>query len=64
MKKVYYFGSDTSIFDSLEGLSKIKKSFVIKRIDNTTKKNLKDTVLILDDGFEDFIRLTKYYSKK
>ena len=63
MKTIYYFGKDTSIFDSLESLSQIKKSFLIKKIDNVTKKNLNDAVLILDDSFIDFIKLIKIYSK-
>ena len=63
MKTVYYFGKDTSIFDSLESLSQIKKSFLIKKIDNVTKKKFNDSVLILDDSFIDFIKLIKIYSK-
>ena len=38
MKIIYYFGKDASIFESLESLSKIKKSFNIKRIDNIENK--------------------------
>ena len=63
MKTVYYFGKDTSIFDSLESLSQIKKSFLIKKIDNVTKKKFNDSVLILDDSFIGFIKLIKIYSK-
>ena len=63
MKTVYYFGKDTSIFDSLESLSQIKKSFLIKKIDNVTKKNFNDSVLILDDSFIDFIKLIKINSQ-
>ena len=40
MEIIYYFGSDKSIYDSLESLSKIKKNFIIKNIDNITKKKL------------------------
>lgn len=63
MKTIYYFGKDTSIFDSLESLSQIKKSFLIKKIDNVTKKKFNDSVLILDDSFIGFIKLIKIYSK-
>ena len=54
MEIIYYFGSDKSIYDSLESLSKIKKNFIIKNIDNVTKKNFNDSILILDDSFKDF----------
>ncbi len=63
MKTIYYFGKDTSIFASLENLSQIKKSFLIKKIDNVKKKNFNDSILILDDSFIDFIKLIKIYSK-
>ena len=38
MKIIYYLGKDASIFESLESLSKIKKNFVIKRIDLTKQR--------------------------
>ena len=63
MKTIYYFGKDTSIFDSLENLSQMEKSFLIKKIDNVTKKNFNDSVLILDDSFIDFIKLIKINSQ-
>ena len=64
MKTVYYFGKDLSIYESLESLSKIKKSFLIKRIDNTKKKSLKNSILIIDDSFQDFLKLIKTYTDK
>ncbi len=63
MKIVYYFGKDTSIFESIESLSQIKKSFLIKNIDNIKKKQFNNAVLILDDSFKDFIKLINIYSK-
>ena len=63
MKTVYYFGSDTSIFESLESLSKTKKSFLIRKIEHTTKKRLDNNILILDDSFIDFINLISFYSQ-
>ena len=64
MEIIYYFGSDKSIYDSLESLSKIKKNFIIKNIDNITKKNFNDSILILDDSFKDFLKLIRFFSKK
>ena len=64
MEIIYYFGSDKSIYDSLESLSKIKKNFIIKNIDNITKRNLNDSILILDDSFKDFLKFIRFYSKK
>ena len=64
MKTVYYFGKDLSIYESLEGLSKIKKSFLIKRIDNAKKKSLKNSILIIDDSFQGFLKLIKTYPDK
>ena len=64
MKVIYYFGRDTSIFESLESLSKIKKSFVIKRFDIMQKKGLNNTILVLDDSFKDFIKIINIYAKK
>ena len=46
MKIIYYLGKDASIFESLESLSKIKKVFLIKRIDFIEKINLNDSLLI------------------
>lgn len=63
MEIIYYFGSDKSIYDSLESLSKIKKNFIIKNIDNITKKNFNDSILILDDSFKDFLKLIRFFSK-
>ena len=63
MKTVYYFGSDTSIFESLESLSKTKKSFLVKKIDYATEKYLDNNILILDDSFIDFINLISFYSQ-
>ena len=63
MKTIYYFGKDTSIFDSLENLSQMEKSFLIKKIDNVPKKNFNDSLLILDDSFIDFIKLIKINSQ-
>ena len=64
MKTVYYFGKDLSIYESLESLSKIKKSFLIKRINNEKKKSLKDSILIIDDSFQGFLKLIKTYPDK
>ncbi len=64
MKTVYYFGKDLSIYESLESLSKIKKSFLIKRIDNAKKKSLKNSILIIDDSFQGFLKLIKTYPDK
>ena len=64
MEIIYYFGSDKSIYDSLESLSKIKKNFIIKNIDNFTKKNFNDSILILDDSFKDFLKLIRFFSEK
>ena len=64
MKIVYYLGKDTSIFESLESLSKIKKNFIIKRIDLVKNNNLNDSLLILDDSSKDFIKLINSYSNK
>ncbi len=64
MKIVYYLGKDTSIFESLESLSKIKKNFIIKRIDLAKNNNLNDSLLILDDSSKDFIKLINSYSNK
>ena len=64
MEIIYYFGSDKSIYDSLESLSKIKKNFIIKNIDNITKKNFNDSILILDDSFKDCLKLIRFFSKK
>ena len=64
MKIIYYLGKDTSIFESLESLSKIKKSFIIKRIDFIENINLNDSLLILDDSSRGFIKLINSYSNK
>ncbi len=64
MKTVYYFGKDLSIYESLKSLSKIKKSFLIKRIDNAKKKSLKNSILIIDDSFQGFLKLIKTYPDK
>lgn len=64
MEIIYYFGSDKSIYDSLESLSDVKKNFIIKNIDNITKKNFNDSILILDDSFKDFLKLIRFFSKK
>lgn len=63
MKIIYYYGKDTSIFESLESLSLIKKSFHIKKINNV-KINLNDEILILDDSCKDFLKVINYFSKK
>ena len=55
---------DASIFESLENLSKIKKSFNIKRIDFIENINLNDSLLILDDSSRGFIKLINSYSNK
>ena len=62
MKIIYYLGKDISIFESLESLSKIKKSFLIKRIDFIENINLNDSILILDDSFKGFIKLINSFS--
>ena len=64
MKIIYYLGKDASIFESLENLSKIKKSFNIKRIDFIENINLNDSLLILDDSSRGFIKLINSYSNK
>jgi DNA-binding response OmpR family regulator len=64
MKIIYYLGKDASIFESLESLSKIKKSFIIKRIDFIENINLNDSLLILDDSSRGFIKLINSYSNQ
>ncbi len=64
MKTIYFFGHDHSIYESLESLSKIKKSFLIKKIDKMEKKKLKSSLLIIDDSFKDFLKLIKSYPPK
>ena len=63
MKIVYYFGKDTSIYESLESIIKIKKKFVIKKINIYKNKNFKDDIFILDDSFKGFLNLINLISK-
>ena len=64
MKIIYYLGKDASIFESLESLSKIKKSFIIKRIDFIENINLNESLLILDDSSKGFVKLINSFSNK
>jgi DNA-binding response OmpR family regulator len=64
MKIIYYLGKDASIFESLESLSKIKKSFIIKRIDFIENINLNESLLILDDSSKSFVKLINSFSNK
>ena len=64
MKIIYYLGKDASIFESLESLSKIKKSFIIKRIAFIENINLNESLLILDDSSKGFVKLINSFSNK
>ena len=63
MKVVYYFGKDTSIYESLESIIKIKKKFVIKKINIYKNKNFENDIFILDDSFKEFLNLISLISK-
>ena len=63
MNRISYFGQDSSIFESLESLSKIKKSFLIKKVDLGKDKNSTNEILILDDSLKDFVKHLNHLSK-
>ena len=57
MKKVFYYGNDESIYNSLKSIIKIKKNFEIEKQNSFTKKSLEKDILILDDSFVNFIKM-------
>ena len=63
MKKVYYFGKDSSIYESLESIIKTKKKFEIKKLDIKNKRNLQNSILILDDSIKEFLKLSNFFLK-
>ena len=64
MQIIYYLGKDTSIFESLEKPIKNKKKLHINRIYSAKSNNLNESLLIVDDSYEDFIKLINSYSNK
>ena len=64
MKIIYYFGKDTSIYESLERIIKIKKKFEIKKLDICKNKNFDNDIFILDDSYKEFLKLINLFSKK
>tara|TARA_Y100001970_G_scaffold292318_1_gene433136 strand:+ start:8683 stop:9318 length:636 start_codon:yes stop_codon:yes gene_type:complete len=64
VKIIYYYGKDTSIYDSLQNIIRIKNKFILKKIDVYKNKNLESNILILDDSFKGFLNFINLFSKK
>ncbi len=64
MKIIYYFGKDTSIYESLDSIIKIKKKFGIKKSGIYKNKNFDNGIFILDDSYKEFLKLINLFSKK
>ena len=62
IREIIYYGKDTSIYESLSCISKVKSSFEIKRNEIYKHKDFKNNIFILDDSHFDFLKLIKRIS--
>ena len=62
MGEIIYYGKDTSIYESLNSIAKVKDSFKIIRNEVLKNKDFRNHIFILDDSYFDFFKLINLIS--
>lgn len=62
MGEIIYYGKDTSIYESLNSIAKVKDSFKIIRNEVLKNKDFRNHIFILDDSYFDFFKFINLIS--